>query len=229
LQDFSIIIAVALLLAFIICTPLYLYHDHIGSPAARERRKAEIIQSFDGRPEVVVRTTGTGLSREETVLLAQQYGYEFWKWETYNRTGLYMRMRRTQFPHRPPLRGNNFPPEYPQQPYGEAPFQQNHPVVSSMPGTEIPTTRYQRNKAPGAWTWRRIGTTFSLLAAGTSLATVINIFSSSSFTAPGCITIALSAGALISFAINHSLARRASNVKDAARGATPPTPGNHAQ
>ncbi|MCB5909747.1 hypothetical protein [Streptomyces pinistramenti] len=227
MQDFSIIVAVALLLAFIICAPLYLYHDHIGSSAARERRKAEIIQSFDGRLEVVVRAAGTGLSREETVLLARQYGYEFWKWETYNRTGLYMRMRRAQFPHPPPPLENNFPPAYPYQPYGEAPFQQNQPIM--RPGAEIPTVRHQLNKAPGTWTWRRTGTILSLLATGTSLTTVIDIFSGSSFTAPGSITIALSAGALISFAINHSLARRAPNAKDATHGATPPTPGNQAQ
>lgn len=70
------------------------YSDVIGTKDQRSRRYEEIVRSFDGRPEVKVRVTGTGLSAEQTAWLGHQYGYAVWQWETDRGQPRYLVMRR---------------------------------------------------------------------------------------------------------------------------------------
>lgn len=70
------------------------YSDIVGTKAQRRRRYEEILRSFDGRPEVKVRVTGTGLSAEQTAWLGHQYGYSVGRWETERHQPRYLVMRR---------------------------------------------------------------------------------------------------------------------------------------
>ncbi|MFH8629961.1 hypothetical protein ACH4CC_08820 [Streptomyces lydicus] len=75
----------------------FAYSDIIGTKAQRKRRYEEILRSFDGRPEVKVRVTGTGLSAEQTAWIGHQYGYSVGHWETERHQPRYLVMRRTAF------------------------------------------------------------------------------------------------------------------------------------
>ncbi|MGW8401197.1 hypothetical protein ACWGLP_31710 [Streptomyces lydicus] len=70
------------------------YSDLVGTKAQRRRRYEEILRSFDGRPEVRVRVTGTGLSAEQTAWIGHQYGYSVGHWETERHQPRYLVMRR---------------------------------------------------------------------------------------------------------------------------------------
>lgn len=59
-----------------------LWSGTVGTSSQRRRRREEILRSFDGRPEVKVRVTGTGMSAEETALLGHRYGCAVTRWET---------------------------------------------------------------------------------------------------------------------------------------------------
>ncbi len=73
------------------------YSDLVGTKAQRKRRYEEMLRSFDGRPEVKVRVTGTGLSAEQTAWIGHQYGYSVGHWETERHQPRYLVMRRTAF------------------------------------------------------------------------------------------------------------------------------------
>ncbi|WP_157878898.1 hypothetical protein [Streptomyces sp. CT34] len=230
MQNFGILASLAFLLAFAVVFPLYLIHQHVGSPATRQRRKAEILQSFDGRPEVVVRATGTGMSSEETIWLARQHGYEFWQWETYNRTGLHMRMRRIQLPSAPPGSGYEYYPAATgytsSQPDLYPAFNGHELSVRPMTSAELQAVRRQISKVRNPWSWSRLATILSVAAAGVGLAAVIDLISGHSFVAPACIAGALLSGAVSSFAAGLVVARRkAGEVKHATDATTPPSPG----
>ncbi|WP_164492916.1 hypothetical protein [Streptomyces lydicus] len=70
------------------------YSDLVGTKAQRARRYEGILRSFDGRPEVKVRVTGTGLSAEQTAWIGHQYGYSVGHWETERHQPRYLVMRR---------------------------------------------------------------------------------------------------------------------------------------
>ncbi|MEU9121333.1 hypothetical protein AB0C96_16020 [Streptomyces sp. NPDC048506] len=71
------------------------YSDLVGTKAQRRRRYEEIVRSFDGRPEVKVRVSGTGLSAEQTAWLGHQYGYSVRQWKTDRHQPRYLVMHRT--------------------------------------------------------------------------------------------------------------------------------------
>ncbi|MFI0149342.1 hypothetical protein [Streptomyces lydicus] len=73
---------------------VFAYSDIVGTKAQRRRRYEEILRSFDGRPEVKVRVTGTGLSAEQTAWIGHQYGYSVGHWETERHQPRYLVMRR---------------------------------------------------------------------------------------------------------------------------------------
>ncbi|MGW1378118.1 hypothetical protein ACWD6P_28125 [Streptomyces sp. NPDC002446] len=79
----------------VIAVVLLGFSDLVGTRDQHRRRQADIIRSFDGRPEVKVRVNGTGWSAEQTAWLGHQYGYSVWQWETNRGQPRYLVMRRT--------------------------------------------------------------------------------------------------------------------------------------
>ncbi|KUL36422.1 hypothetical protein ADL22_24310 [Streptomyces sp. NRRL F-4489] len=91
-----------LALGTLIGVPFLVHSDYVGTAHQRRRRYEEMIRSFDGRPEVTVRVHGTGMTAEQTVLLARRYGYVPWEWESSRTNPRELRMRRCDVPHPPP-------------------------------------------------------------------------------------------------------------------------------
>ncbi|MFF9477644.1 hypothetical protein [Streptomyces sp. NPDC014733] len=93
------------------------WSDFVGTASQRRRRREEVLRSFDGRPEVRVRTTGTGMTAEETALLGHRHGYAVVRWETWRGAPPYLVMRRTTGPAPAP----GFGPPPPVGPLSKAP------------------------------------------------------------------------------------------------------------
>ncbi|GAA3195320.1 MULTISPECIES: hypothetical protein [Streptomyces] len=93
------------------------WSDLVGTASRRRRRREEILRSFDGRPEVRVRTTGAGMTAEETALLGHRHGYAVVQWETGRGTPPRLVMRRATGPAPAP----GFGPPPPERPLSKAP------------------------------------------------------------------------------------------------------------
>ncbi|MFD7297906.1 hypothetical protein ACFV9W_31870 [Streptomyces sp. NPDC059897] len=109
--DIVLLAVVAIGVAGLIALPFFFHHVHIGSTAARERRRQEILRTLDGRPEVKVLASGTGWSMDQTLWMAHQYGYELARVEGFRAQPRYLVLRSTRapFPPFPPPPGA-FPP-----------------------------------------------------------------------------------------------------------------------
>ncbi|MEU4849781.1 hypothetical protein [Streptomyces gilvosporeus] len=228
MQDLAVIGSLVLLLALIAAIPIYLWHDHIGSSATQHRRRAELLKSFDGRPEVVVRLTGTGMSREETIWLARQHGYEIWKWETYNRTGLHMRMRRVQQPHPSTGAVDARQPAYPHipnNPYQQPGFQASN-RLSAPPPSELQNIRRELGRTRNPWSWNQYALPLvggAVVVGGLAIRDLIS--DRPYFVEAGTSATCLASAAATWAAGRVAARRKASALKDAAQGTVPPAQG----
>ncbi|MGG2458475.1 hypothetical protein ACO0M4_01345 [Streptomyces sp. RGM 3693] len=229
--------AISFTLLFLVAAPLYLWHDHVGSSTTQHRRRQEMLKSFDGRPEVVVRLTGTGMSREETIWLARQHGYEIWKWETYNRTGFHMRMRRVQPPSPPagPVAAwQTVYPHTPNNPYQQPGFQgipdfQGNPgntYFSAPTPSELQTIRRELYRTRSPWNWYQLLPILGGITAVVGTETVRDLISGRPYFVEAGISAACLAGAAAAFAAGRAAARRkAGALQDAAQRTVPPAQG----
>jgi hypothetical protein len=182
-------LGVACALIAVIAIPFIFYFDNVGTAAQRRRRCEEILRSFDGRPEVKVRVSGTGMSAEETALLGHRYGYAVQEWQTRRGQPRYLVLRRTGTPW---------------SPLGHGPGAGNAPPV---PGT-MPQIRQELSRAPDPRArQRQIGTLVAMgIVAGA--AAFSNYRSGGSYTVVAIISISLLGGAAVLAWFTWSAARR---------------------
>ncbi|MDQ8708364.1 hypothetical protein RCO28_38795 [Streptomyces sp. LHD-70] len=106
------LLAAAGAFAFAIAALVWSITELGGSKRTQERRRAELVQSLDGRPEVRIRVYGTGMTPAQTVWLAEQYGYRVFEWPQSRGIDVYVTMRRVA----PPAVGPFPTPPRPLQP-----------------------------------------------------------------------------------------------------------------
>ncbi|MFF0018130.1 hypothetical protein [Streptomyces sp. NPDC005374] len=173
-------------LIVLIALPFLFYNLHVGSPATRERRRQEILKSFDGRPEVRVPATGAGLSVEQTVWLARRHGYDLSHTEGYRMQNRYLVLRLT------------------------GPFTPSLPT-GSLPGpgsAELQSAAQQVRKSVNPGGIKRLALLLGLIGAAASAKAVSAAQAGQTFAVPAVIAVVLLAGAAALYLTGRSAGRR---------------------
>ncbi|MEU7183880.1 MULTISPECIES: hypothetical protein [Streptomyces] len=176
MENVLLALGVACAVITVIAIPFIFYFDNVGTAAQRRRRCEEILRSFDGRPEVKVRVSGTGMSAEETALLGHRYGYAVQEWQTRRGQPRYLVLRRTGAPWSPPGYGPGM---------GNSP-----PVLGAMP-----QIRQELSRAPDPRARRRQIGTLVAMGIGSGAAAFSNYRSGGSYTVVAIVSISLLGGA----------------------------------
>ncbi|MFI7097834.1 hypothetical protein ACIBK8_00510 [Streptomyces sp. NPDC050161] len=161
------------------------YSDVIGTKAQRRRRHEEMVRSFDGRPEVKVRVSGTGLSPVQTAWLARQYGYGVQRWETDRHKPRYLVVRRID--QSPPPAGPGFGPPPP-------PFSGPVPSPADHSADQL---RAELRRAPDPVARRNQFMALLVLGAGAAVGAVSNYRSGGPYVLPAVAAVVLLAGATV--------------------------------
>lgn len=94
--------AMAVVLALIVWTFVDFWREHVATRALRKQRQYDVMHAFDGRPEVVVRYSGSGMSIEEIVWYGRQRGYDLYCFLGTGQSARKLVMRRLPLPWPPP-------------------------------------------------------------------------------------------------------------------------------
>lgn len=189
MENILLALGVACAVIAVIAIPLIVYFDSVGTATQRRRRCEEILRSFDGRPEVKVRVSGTGMSAEETASLGHRYGYAVQERQTRRGQPRYLVLRRTGAPWPPP---------------GYGPGAGNAPPV---PGT-MPQIRRELSRAPDPRARRRQISTLVAMGIGSGAAAFSNYRSGGSYAVVAIVSISLLGGAVALAWFTWSAARR---------------------
>ncbi|MDQ8708366.1 hypothetical protein RCO28_38805 [Streptomyces sp. LHD-70] len=110
LMPLLLIGAMAVVLALIVWTFIDFRREHVGTRALRKQRQYDMMHAFDGRPEVVVRYSGSGMSIEEIVWYGRQRGYDLYCLQGTGQSARHLVMRRLPQPWPPPPALQQVPP-----------------------------------------------------------------------------------------------------------------------
>ncbi|MDI3424243.1 hypothetical protein [Streptomyces luteolus] len=110
LMPLLLIGAMAVVLALIVWTFVDFRREHVGTRALRKQRQYDVMHAFDGRPEVVVRCSGSGMSIEEIVWYGRQRGYDLYCFQGTGQSARKLVMRRLPLPWPPPALLQQVPP-----------------------------------------------------------------------------------------------------------------------
>ncbi|MFM9371532.1 hypothetical protein [Streptomyces sp. Da 82-17] len=110
LMPLLLIGAMAVVLALIVWAFVDFRREHVGTRALRKQRQYDVLQAFDGRPEVVVRFSGSGMSIEEIVWYARQRGYDLYCGLGTGQSARRLVLRRLPQPWPPPAALQQIPP-----------------------------------------------------------------------------------------------------------------------
>lgn len=101
-MDFVLFVLVALGALLLVVYVVVGFRDHVGTRALHQQRQRDVMTTFDGRDEVRVRWSGTGMTVEQIVWHGRQFGYDLYCLSGTGSAARTLVMRR--LPYGPPSR-----------------------------------------------------------------------------------------------------------------------------